>query len=73
MVAAPAAGASRPAPASPVAHTAACRAAVIGGKHVCLAAGRRCSPRYQRQYLRHKFSCGRANGRYRLVANKQSF
>jgi hypothetical protein len=32
-------------------------AATIGGKHVCLKAGRRCKAKFERQYERYKLRC----------------
>jgi hypothetical protein len=53
----------------------ACIHARIGGHRVCLGAGRTCAHRYEHQYLRHGFTCVRANrhSRYRLqFAQQQS-
>jgi hypothetical protein len=75
-LAAPAAGAAASArQGGPAASAAACTKAVVGGRHVCLAAGQRCTRRYQRAYVRHGFSCSKrdSRGRWRLVVSKQTF
>jgi hypothetical protein len=77
--AAPAANAT--APASVAGHSAgplaraACTKAVIGGRHTCLAAGQRCTRKYDRQYRRYGFACTKRDsaGRYRLVKRSMSF
>lgn len=45
-----------------------CSYAKIGGERKCLRTGQFCTRSYQRQYLRHGFSCSSRdnNGRYHL-------
>jgi hypothetical protein len=78
--AAPAATAAAPAAPTTTAAAAAvgkCRhgkIARIGGKRTCLAAGRRCQRRYQRQYKRNGYTCKRrTSGVYRLKKIRQAF
>jgi hypothetical protein len=65
--------ATSPAGAAPRATAAGCKHAKIGGHKVCLAAGQYCNRKYQKQYLKHGFSCAKTNKRYRLVVNHLSF
>jgi hypothetical protein len=49
----------------------ACVHAKIGGQRVCLAPGKSCQRKYERQYERHGFACVKRNGKYRLVYSQQ--
>jgi hypothetical protein len=78
-LAAPAANATAPASsgghAAGSAVRAACTKAVIGGRHTCLAAGQRCTRKYDRQYRRYGFACTKRDsaGHYRLVKRGMTF
>jgi hypothetical protein len=58
--------------ASPVAHMA-CVNARIGGHRTCLAIGRSCAHRYERQYENYRFTCIKSgrHGRYHLTYAQQ--
>jgi hypothetical protein len=57
--------------ASPVAQVA-CVHARIGGQSKCLARGKLCARRYERQYKSRGFTCKRGrDGRYRLAVAQQ--
>jgi hypothetical protein len=46
----------------------------IAGKRTCLTKGKRCQPRYQKQYKRNGYICKRNSaGEYRLKKRKQEF
>lgn len=62
-----------PASDAPAASAAAtCKKIVkIGGKRRCLAVGKRCVRKYEKQYLKHGFSCRKTTRR--LVVSRQSF
>jgi hypothetical protein len=77
-VAAPAASATAPAAPTAVAVAAkSCKkgkVARIAGKRICLTKGKRCQPRYQKQYKRNGYVCKRNSaGEYRLKKRKQEF
>jgi uncharacterized membrane protein len=73
-LAAPAASASARPDHGPTATAARCKTVTIGGHKTCLAVGRSCQHKYQKQYVRYGFSCARnASGSWRLAKPKQSF
>jgi hypothetical protein len=47
--------------AESAAHVSRCTHATVAGKHVCLAQGQACKPRYQTTYHRYKFQCTSRN------------
>jgi hypothetical protein len=58
--------------ASPVAYTAGCVHARIGGKRECLSPGKPCNHRFQSQYARYGLSCIKFGGSgYRLTYGGQ--
>jgi hypothetical protein len=58
---------------SPLARTARCVHARIGGQRKCLATGQSCAHKYERQYEQHGFACIKtsAHGRYHLISAQQ--
>ena len=57
--------------ASKASVTASCVHATIGGQRTCLAPGKSCKRKYQRQYEHHGFECVKRNGRYQLQFSGQ--
>lgn len=72
-LAAPAAGAGAPASAARKSCSNG-KMATIAGKRTCLAPGRSCNRRYEKQYKAKRYSCQKdKKGHYRLVGLDQEF